>query len=209
VLTEQNIRVHDQGDEFMPIVLQLDLELTDCGSIRLIDLIRQWHQELGMCAGLVCAKDLICLHLDRFVRGPTGQVRKDHTPIGFSWGVPFPTLTDGVNCTWDGYQVVAAFAHLGDSSQGHYQALLKVGHEAAPGEEPALWLHCDDNRAPQPCWHMPKEFAACVTCFWLCRCDQLDLHDMRVIPDMPVWQSRTDDEIDHAMLAMLNTVPGR
>jgi hypothetical protein len=59
VLTEQNIRVHDQGDEFMPIVLQLDLELTDCGSIRLIDLIRQWHQELGMCAGLVCAKDLI------------------------------------------------------------------------------------------------------------------------------------------------------
>ena len=150
VLTEQNIRVHDQGDDFMPIVLQMDLELTDCGSIRLIDLIRQWHQELGMCAGLVCAKDLICLHLDRCIRGPNGQVRKDHSPIGFCWGVPFPTLTDGVNCTWDGYQVVAAFAHLGDSNQGHYQALLKVGHEAAPGEAPALWLHCDDNRAPQP-----------------------------------------------------------
>lgn len=208
VLTEQNVRVHDSSHDFMPIVLQLDLELTDSGSIRLIDLIRHWHQELGMCAGLVNAQDLICLHLDRFVRGPTGQVRKDQTPIGFHWGVPFPVLTDGVNCSWENYGVVAAFAHQGDADRGHYQAVLNVDHPGAPGEEPALWLHCDDNRQPQPYWHLPPEFAANVTCFWLCRCDRLELHDMRWTPDMPRLTTRTEEELDQAMLALLRTDQG-
>ena len=206
VMSEQKVRVHDCGDETMPITLQLDLNLQDCGSIRLVDLIRHWHQELGMCAALVHAEDLICVQLDRFIMDPTGQVRKSHVPIGFHWGVPFPTFTQDVDCRWEGYQVVAAFAHLGTEDHGHYQAILKVGHESAPGSTPALWLHCDDNRAPKPCWHLPPEFSAGVTCFWLCRCEQLDLYDMRTAPHSAAEPTHNGEGLNHAMLALLDTV---
>ena len=126
--------------------------------------------------------DPICIHVDRFLRLPSGQVTKSSTPIGFHWGILVPVFThgpDSTDCSWEGFQVVAATAHLGSSDAGHYQCILKTGHEARANQEPALWLHCDDNRTPQPCWYLPPEFAAGVTCFWLCKCDSLDLHDMR------------------------------
>ena len=205
---EQKTDVHDRGDAHMPITLQLDMELLDNGSIRLNDLIRHWHQELGMSAGLVDSTELVCLHLDRFVLSPVGQLRKMHVPIGFLWSVDVPTLTDGINCTWHGYQVVAAFAHSGDASSGHYQALLRVGNEALPHQTPALWLHCDDNRAPRPCWHMPPEFASEVTCFWLCRCEQLELHNMRLpCPDMLNTAPAAADVTTQAMMTMLHSLP--
>ena len=103
-------------------------------------------------------------------------------------------------------KVVAAFAHLGPADHGHYQAILKVGHESRPDSAPALWLHCDDNRAPRPCWSLPPEFAAGVTCFWLCRCEQLDLYDMRTAPHSIAVPTAHGDGLDQAMLAMLDTV---
>lgn len=104
VMTERKVRVHDCSDDTMPITLQSDLNLQDCGSIRLVDLIRHWHQELGMCAALVHAEDLICVHLDRFLMDPTGQVRKSTVPIGFLGGVSLPIFINEVECCWEGYQ---------------------------------------------------------------------------------------------------------
>ena len=204
---EQNITLHDQGDATMPITIQIDMELVDNGSIRLVDLVRHWHQELGMSAGLVGSPELVCLHLDRFVMSPTGHLHKAHIPIGFLWSVDFPTFTEGTDCIWHGYQVVAAFTHSGDAWSGHYQALLRVGNEALPHQQPALWLHCDDNRAQRPCWHMPPDFAAEVTCFWLCRCESLELHDMRILTDdMQHTPARPMDATDHSMMTMLRAL---
>jgi hypothetical protein len=207
VQEDQRLTVYDHGDDHMPITLQLDLELTDSGTIRLVDLIRHWHHEWGMSAGLVNDTDLICLHLDRLVKSPQGLLRKDDTPIGFCWGIQFPTFTEGINCDWHGYQVMAAISHTGDPNQGHYQALLRVGHAALPGQAPALWLHCDDNRAPQPCWHMPPDFARQVTCFWLCRCEILDHHDMRIMHDLNDTETPADETLDQAMMELLSELP--
>lgn len=211
VIQEQKVEVHDMGDRFMPITIPLDPELTDNGSIRLVDLIRNWHNELGMSAGLMDAADIICIHVDRFLMLPSGQLTKSTTPIGFHWGVPFPTFTngpDGTECFWEGFQVVAASAHLGSSDAGHYQCILRVGHEARADQDPALWLHCDDNRQPKPCWYLPPEFAAGVTCFWLCKCDSLELHDMRDSPCPVAGSEQRCDASDHQdMLTMLNSLP--
>ena len=87
-------------------------------------------------------------------------------------------------------------------------AYLKTGHEARDNQEPALWLHCDDNRPPRPCWYLPPEFAAGVTSFWLCKCDSLELHDMRDDPSPGVGRTLTIGASDHhALLTMLNSLP--
>lgn len=209
VLQAEKVLIHDRGDKHMPITIQIEPELQDTGSIRLVDLIRHWHQELGMRAGLTTESELVCVHLDRFVRLPSGQIQKSMIPIGFHWGVPFPVFTSDTECDWQGYQVMAAFAHLGSTESGHYNCILRVDDQNSPDREPALWIHCDDNRAPVPYWYLPEEFAANVTCFWLCKCEVLDHHDMRQDPPaLPVPTSTQRPVADHAVLEMLNQLPG-
>lgn len=203
----QTVTVQDRGHHYMPITVQLEPELEENGSVRLNELIRHWHYEWGMSAGLVHDTDLICLHVDRFVRSPTGMLQKDETPIGFLGGVQFPTFSTGIDCDWHGYQVIAMISHTGDQSGGHYQALLKVGPESLPGQPPYLWLHCDDNRAPQPCWHVPPRVAENATCFWLCRCEVGDYHDMRIQTDSHPHQARSDQMLDQAMMTFLSNSP--
>lgn len=204
---EQKIAIHDRGDPKMPITLQIDMELLDNGSISLAALLRHWHQELGMSAGLVDPHDLVCLHIDRFVQSPTGQLRKAHVPIDFLGDVTIPHLTTGIGCTWHPYQVVAAFAHTGDACRGHYQALLRVSTEALTAHAPVRWLHCDDNRTPRPCLHLPPDFASNATCFWICRQGSIDLHDMRLpcLDGHPMHEHGSDNQTQ-AMLTLLQTL---
>ena len=46
------VETHDFGDRFMPLTLQIDPMYIHNDSIRLQDLLRCWHNELGMSAGL-------------------------------------------------------------------------------------------------------------------------------------------------------------
>ena len=53
-------QVHDVGDRFMPLTVQIDPMYIRDGAIALRDLLRCWHSELGMSAGFVKASDLMC-----------------------------------------------------------------------------------------------------------------------------------------------------
>ena len=190
--------IHDFGDRYMPLILQIDPAYIHNDSIRLQDLIRCWHTELGMSAGLTFQSDLICVHIDRFVQRPAGGVRKLRISVNFHGTVHVPILAqEGVSCNWEAYQMVAAFAHFGTESHGHYQALLRAPSAAADGE-PADWLHCDDERQPQRCTALPGGFAAGVTCVWLCHGEAIA---------MPPLQVPLDEQLGHrtrdAFLALL------
>ena len=189
------VETHDFGDRFMPLTLQIDPVYIHNDSIRLQDLLRCWHNELGMSAGLTSQSELICVHIDRFVQRPAGGVRKLRISINFQGTVNVPVFDqERVTCTWEAYQMVAAFAHFGTESHGHYQALLRAPFSAADAE-PAVWLHCDDGRQPQRCMDLPGGFAAGVTCIWLCHGDAVALPLLQApqaLSAQPVPRSKDD-----------------
>ena len=54
--------LHDLVAGHMPVTLQLDPSMIDQDEIHLNTLIRTWHNELGMVAGLTQAADLVVIH---------------------------------------------------------------------------------------------------------------------------------------------------
>ena len=121
------VRVHDHSDRFQPLTLQLDPSHNTDGIARLTDMLRRWHNDLGMCAGLMHAPEVVCVHVDRFIYEGHGRLRKTDLPVFFGWTVDVPIfVADGLECTWEPYQMTAAFAHQGDAATGHYQALLRT-----------------------------------------------------------------------------------
>ena len=113
VSTDQNIRVHDCGDPRMPLTLQLDPAACTSDTFQLDALLRHWHCELGMHAGLISAADLVCIHIDRFVLNSAGGLKKISTPIQFNLVVHLPVFCTGIQVNYCRYHVVAAFAHIG------------------------------------------------------------------------------------------------
>ncbi|CAL1153362.1 unnamed protein product [Cladocopium goreaui] len=171
------VRVHDHSDRFQPLTLQLDPSHNTDGIARLTDMLRRWHNDLGMCAGLMHAPEVVCVHVDRFIYEGHGRLRKTDLPVFFGWTVDVPIfVADGLECTWEPYQMTAAFAHQGDAATGHYQALLRTQPSVRHHNADTFWLHCDDDRPPRPCSMLPNQFQEGVTCIWLCRQDAIDLH---------------------------------
>ena len=142
--------------------------------------------------------DLVVLHIDRFHVTDHGELRKLHTVIHFCWSVMVPFFSQDTELAWTQYQIVAAFAHIGGIQSGHYQALLKTYPETSDLASPSMWLFCDDGTIPQRCLQIPKQFEEGVTCVWLCRSDQVDLHQL--VPIAPVAQ-------EDAILAMMSSMP--
>ena len=95
--------------------------------------------------------------------------------------------------------MVAAFAHHGGTTQGHYQALLKVFPDLPDSANPTLWMFSDDQRAPERCWALPEQFEEGATCFWLCRSDCMELHRLP--------SSHTSEDQDQALLSLLHAQP--
>ncbi|CAL1146434.1 unnamed protein product [Cladocopium goreaui] len=197
VHTSERTELHDSGDTYMPITLQLDMDMIADNEVSLESLVRLWHGELGMSAGLTDPSDLVVLHIDRLFHNDTGRLQKLHTVIRFCWLVQIPILQHDMPVRWEPYQLVAAFAHIGEAQGGHYQALLKTFPETTDLANPTMWLFCDDGREPQPRWTIPPQFEEGVTCFWLCRCNQVELH--RLPSQVPVRQTTTDE----ALIALL------
>ncbi|CAL1166069.1 unnamed protein product, partial [Cladocopium goreaui] len=177
LMENECVRVHDQGDRYQPPTLQLDPSHSTDGIARLTDMLRRWHNDLGMYAGLLQAPEVLCVHVDRFIYEGHGRVRKTDTPVFFGGPIDVPVFTDdGLDCTWERYQMTAAFAHQGDAATGHYQALLRTQPSIRHPDADTYWLHCDDDRPPRPCRMLPHQFQEGVTCIWLCRQDLIDLH---------------------------------
>ena len=155
VQTEQGLVLHDAGDKFMPLTLQFDPQLVDHHEIQLSTLLRTWHTELGMLAGLTDPEDLLLLHVDRMIHAPDGTVVKCQAALRFGWEVQIPVLGPHA-CTWMPYTVIACIAHLGGAHNGHYQALLRTYPEVSDLASPSMWMLCDDGHSPQRILNVPE-----------------------------------------------------
>ena len=182
----ENVLIHDHGDKYQPLLLQLEPTHVTNGMIRLTDMLRSWHGELGMSAGLLRPPDSFCVHLDRMVQTSKGAIYKMQTPIIFTGDIQVPVFQGStLECRWELYQAVAAFARYGESKAGHYKALLRTEPGHVGLDATAYWLDCDDCRKPKPGTYIPEGFMAGVTCVWLCRTDLIELHDWHQAPSVP------------------------
>ena len=201
VQTDQNLVRHDAGDQFMPLTLQIDPQLVEHHEIDLSTLIRSWHHELGMVAGLTDPEDLLLLHIDRLIQSPTGTLCKCQAAINFGWDVQVPVLTDqDCTCTWMPFTIIACIAHLGTAQNGHYQTLLRTFPEVSNVADPTLWMLCDDGRTPQRTLTVPTRFAQGITCMWLCRADRVEVHKLA-----PATTDQVTSDAD--LLTLLATQP--
>ena len=196
VLTGESTLLHDSGDKYMPLTLQLDPTMIHHHEVHLTALLRSWHTELGMMAGLSDPEDLLLLQVDRLVQHPNGSVCKCQAAIRFEWEVHVPVLHES-RCDWIPYTIVACIAHFGADNSGHYQSMLRVFPEASNLAAPTMWMSCDDGRAPERCLTIPEAFACGITCLWLCRSEQVDMHRLSPTPAQP----GTDDATILALLA--------
>ena len=176
VTTSDATLVHDQGDRFMPLTLQLDPAMIADHEISLTALFRLWSMELGMCAGLTDPNDLLLVHIDRMVMSPTGTLYKHDAVITFGWEVQVPILTTTTTLDMQAYTVVAVTAHLGSTQGGHYQTMLRTFPEVSDLAAPSMWMFCDDCRLPQRCWTFPDNFSMGISGLWLCRTTALEMH---------------------------------
>ncbi|CAL1163756.1 unnamed protein product [Cladocopium goreaui] len=199
VQTEQGLVLHDAGDKFMPLTLQFDPQLVDHHEIQLSTLLRTWHTELGMLAGLTDPEDLLLLHVDRMIHAPDGTVVKCQAALRFGWEVQIPVLGPHA-CTWMPYTVIACIAHLGGAHNGHYQALLRTYPEVSDLASPSMWMLCDDGHSPQRILNVPEIFAQGITCLWLCQTSKADFHRLA-----PGRDTAGIDDTD--LLALLATQP--
>jgi len=199
VQTEESTLLHDSGDKYMPLTLQLDPTMIHQHEVHLSALLRSWNTELGMMAGLSDPEDLLLLQIDRLVHHPNGSVCKCQAAIRFDWEVQVPVWRES-NCDWIPFTIVACIAHFGADNSGHYQSMLRVFPEASNLAAPAMWMACDDGRAPERCLMIPEAFASGITCLWLCRSEQVDMHRLSPLPAQP----GTDDA---AILALLASQP--
>ena len=196
VQMDQNFVRHDSGDQYMPLTLQMDPQMIQHDEVSLATLLRSWNTELGMQAGITDPEDLILLHIDRIVMTPNGNLTKSHAAVTFGWEVQIPVWATH-HIDWTSYTVVACIAHQGDSQSGHYQCMLRTFPEVSDVAAPAIWMSCDDGRAPQKCLLLPDHFTRGLTCLWLCRTDKVELHHLPPV-------SMPDDT---AILALLATQP--
>ena len=139
--------MRDENDAFAPVILHIDPSMADGNRVLLRDMIQDWHDHLGMVTALTTDTDLICVHIERFVRSGPEVITKSNLSVGFHWGCSFPFFTDqSLQVTWKDFQVVAALAHQGEDGAGHYRAWLKVEHSTNPGVPATLALLTDDGR---------------------------------------------------------------
>lgn len=175
VLTGENMVLHDTGDQYMPLTVQIDPQLLDHDEVHLNSLLRSWSTELGMQAGLTDPSDLLLIHVDRFVQSPTGELRKWDVVLRVDWNIDVPTLVS-TQVQDMSYTVTAMVSHQGHTGGGHYQAALRVFPEVSNLALPTMWLHSDDRREPTRCLQLPDTFMRGVTCLWLCKAESMELH---------------------------------
>ena len=172
----------DEGERFMPLILQFDPALIQDGKIPLRQMIRDWSNRDGMLTALTNDTLLVCVQIDRHVRSGTRQIQKCDILVNFHWGIEVPFFVNtGLEVQWKDYKVIAAVAHLGLDESGHCRTMLKVQMNAeAP--DPYMFILTDDWVKATPIWKEPDWFHRNITCFWLCECQH-----MALLPLTPDW----------------------
>ena len=178
----------DESDSFTPLILRFDPALMQDDSITLLQMLRDWSNQDGMMTALLHPTPILCVQIDRHVRSGDGSVIKCDIPVNFHWGLEVPIYAgDGLDTAWHDYKVIAAIAHLGHDTAGHCRALMKVQMNADTSH-PYMFLLTDDWQKAVPVWKEPSWFLRNISCFWLGRCDQISLHDLR--PDLNQFMLR-------------------
>lgn len=70
------------------------------------------------------------------------------------------------------YVLVAALAHVGLATGGHYQAVLKVADSNSAGPQ---WALTDDDKPIQQLDSWPEWLPSAITMLWMCRADNVSL----------------------------------
>ena len=199
---EENGAIHviDQCSGNMPLFFQfapIDLQTT---LFDLSTLANRWRQVDGMSAGLVTAPNCICIHIDRCMQLPNGQLTKCESQLQPLADCLIPILQDDsvLHETMD-YTVTALMAHLGGDACGHYRSALRITPSVTNQARPIAWLLTDDWNAPTCCWKLPNWFLKNVTLVWAVRSDKVDLHAFSTLPPS---RCAAQDPVD-AMLELL------
>ncbi|CAK9016860.1 LINE-1 reverse transcriptase-like [Durusdinium trenchii] len=109
-------------------------------------------------------------------------------------------LRDGLARSWVSHRVVAVVAHLGNSLQGHFRALLL---DPITGKK---WL-CDDNERPQEIMVIPEYFHTRGVLFWTLPCQDLDLEDSEADGMQGLTPSSVPLNLGHETLGTTCPVP--
>ena len=197
--------VRDENDAFAPVILHIDPSMAEGQRVLLRDMIQAWHDHMGMITAFTQDTDLICVHIDRFVRSGPEVITKSNLSVGFHWGCSFPFFQDqSLNVKWKDFQVVSALAHQGEDGAGHYRSWLKVEHSTAAGAPATLALLTDDGQPAQRIWTEPDWFSSGLTCLWLCSCDAL--HHVRLPQHICNPATSTHDPASSGLLSTASEV---
>ena len=98
------VECHDVGCVHTPLTFQLDPDMVSDDLIQLRHLVTNWVHQDGMFCALRTATPLLCIHVDRFVHSPSGQICKSALPVCFHGAIDIPVWTsDQLNVTWKPY----------------------------------------------------------------------------------------------------------
>ena len=193
VQNDMQVDVADISSHFMPLHLQFDFQMLSKTHCKLTELVHTWSQAQGMTTALVCAPQLLCIHLDRLHSNDEEQLFRSDCSVELDCEVTIPVfLHSGLKLENVTYVPIAAAAHLGHDQQGHYRAALKMTPSLRTLTEPVRWLLTDDAVEPVPMWNLPTWFAQQTTLILLARTDCLLLPLFSVNDGNAVLTSQTE-----------------
>ena len=198
------VECHDVGCVHTPLTFQLDPDMVSDDLIQLRHLVTNWVHQDGMFCALRTATPLLCIHVDRFVHSPSGQICKSALPVCFHGAIDIPVWTsDQLTVTWKPYQWVAAMAHLGQDNAGHVRAILKVLPDGRDFDNPVRALLTEDGCPPERIDLAPPWFKQNLCCVWLCDCDHIALLELPLLPGVVPFARRpyTQDAVAPAPAA--------
>eukprot|EP00435_Cladocopium_sp_Y103_P031463 s539_g8.t1 len=180
------IRAFDIGGSCTPVSISFPMthaHLPDF-EFTLSDLLWRWSQVDGMTTALVCAPQILCVHLDRFYQDADGNLCKSLCPIALDATCDVPVfIGPGLRKEYLSYILVATSAHMGDTDGGHFRTALKLRPAVIHQCQPIQWLLTEDNQRACPLWQLPDWFRSCTTMFWMLRADCVYMHVYQPLPD--------------------------
>ena len=130
-----------------------------------------------MQAALTTAPICLCIHLDRCVQTPRGDIYKSECKINPDNTCIVPTFSgSGLQHEPVEYQIIALMSHLGSDKGGHYRSALRLAPVLIDSTTPAEWLLTNDWHSPIPTWSIPGWMSRTANVFWLIRTDCIQLY---------------------------------
>ena len=172
------VELIDASARSCPLNLQFSTFQLQLRQSSIQSLVTVWCEANGMVAALLEPAACICIHVERCVAtAKPPYVTKCTVLLDPEEDVMLPMFSsEGLDTDMIEYMVVAAQAHVGTDSAGHYRTALRIVPSVTKGIVPSAWLLCDDARVPEPVWMLPRWFMQHLTLLWLVRSDLVDLH---------------------------------